>query len=51
MTTSTYFPQPLLTQSIEDRLAYFEDKIIAHPKLSELYRQILDTIHHFLHLR
>jgi DNA polymerase III delta prime subunit len=46
MTTSTYFPQSLLTQSIEDRLAYFEDKIIAHPKLSELYRQILDTIHH-----
>ncbi len=46
MTTSTYFPQQLLTQSIEDRMAYFENKIIAHPKLSDLYREILDTINH-----
>jgi DNA polymerase III delta prime subunit len=46
MTTSTYFPQQLLTQSIEERVAYFENKIIAHPKLSDLYREILDTINH-----
>ena len=46
MTTSTYFPQQLLTQSIEERVAYFENKIIAHPKLSDLYREILETINH-----
>lgn len=46
MTTSTHFPQQLLTQSIEDRLDYFEHKIIAHPKLSDLYQEILDTITH-----
>jgi len=46
MTTSTYFPQQLLTQSIEERVAYFENKIIAHPKLSDLYQEILETINH-----
>lgn len=46
MTTSTYFPQQLLTQSIEERVAYFENKIIAHPKLSDMYQEILETINH-----
>jgi DNA polymerase III delta prime subunit len=35
-----------LTQSIEDRLDYFKNKIIAHPKLSQLYREILSNINH-----
>jgi len=46
MTPATCFPQQLLTQSIEERLAYFENKIIAHPKLNDLYQEILETINH-----
>ncbi len=46
MTTSTYFPQQLLRQSIEERVTYFEKKIIAHPKLSDLYQEILESINH-----
>ncbi len=46
MTTSTYFPQQLLSQSSDDRLAYFKNKIIAHPKLSDLYTEVLDEINH-----
>ena len=46
MTTSPCFPQELLAQSVEERLAYFEKKIIAHPKLSQLYNQILEAINH-----
>lgn len=46
MTTSTYFPQALLTQSTDERVAYFEHKIIAHPKLKALYQEILTTITH-----
>ena len=46
MTTSTHFPQELLLQSIDERLAYFKNKIIAHPKLRDLYTEILDEINH-----
>jgi len=46
MTTSTHFPQELLSQPPDERLAYFKNKIIAHPKLSDLYTEILDDINH-----
>ncbi len=46
MTTSTCFPPQLLSLSIDDRLTYFKNKIIAHPKLSELYTEVLDAINH-----
>jgi len=46
MTTSTCFPPQLLSQPIDNRLTYFKNKVIAHPKLSELYTAILDAINH-----
>ncbi len=46
MTSSTHFPQKLLSQPIDDRLAYFKNKIIAHPKLSNLYAEMLNEINH-----
>ncbi len=46
MTPSTYFPQELLSRPIEERLAYFKNKIIAHPKLSDLYTELLEEINH-----
>ncbi len=46
MTSQDYFPQSLLTQPIADRLAYFEGKIVAHPRLKEAYEALRQAILH-----
>lgn len=38
------FPQSLLEQSIDDRLAYFEGITIAHPKLKEANQKLMASI-------
>ena len=38
------FPKELLNQSSEDRLAYFEQHTIEHPKLKKVFNQLLDAI-------
>lgn len=44
MTMSTRFPQSLLTASTPERLKYFEQKIVAHPRLKEVYQMLLEAI-------
>lgn len=44
MTTPSYFPQSLLTGSAMERLKYFEQKIVAHPRLKEVYEALLQAI-------
>ncbi len=44
MTTTTHFPQSLLTASTTERLKYFEQKIVAHPRLKEVYQALLEAI-------
>jgi len=36
----------LLSQPIDNRLTYFKNKVIAHPKLKDLYTEILNDINH-----
>jgi DNA polymerase III delta prime subunit len=38
------FPRELLSQPKEARLAYFQNKVIAHPKLKELHHALLNAI-------
>ncbi len=44
MTSSTAFPAELLAQSSDARLAYFRDKVVAHPLLKEIHQQLLQAI-------
>lgn len=40
------FPQQLLSQSSQARLAYFCDKIVAHPLLKQAHNALIDAIRH-----
>lgn len=40
------YPRELLTQPMEDRLRYFENKVIAHSHLKEVYETLLHAICH-----
>ena len=44
MTIKTEFPSELLLQSSASRLAYFRDKVVAHPHLKEIHRQLWQAI-------
>lgn len=43
--TTPQFPPTLLTASPVERLRYFEQKIVAHPRLKEVYQGLLQAIH------
>lgn len=40
------YPRELLTQPPQERLRYFERKVIAHSLLKEVYETLLQVIHH-----
>ncbi|MEH1962067.1 MAG: AAA family ATPase [Nostoc sp.] len=44
MTILTGFPLKLLEQSATERLAYFENYTVAHPRLKEVYETLMRTI-------
>ncbi len=44
MNQSKEFPSELLDQSISDRVAYFEDYKVNHPKLQEVFKLVMDSI-------
>lgn len=44
MTILTGFPLKLLEQSATERLAYFENYTVAHPRLKEVYETLVRTI-------
>ncbi len=44
MTTHTEFPPELLSQSPTARLAYFREKVVAHPHLKETHQQLWQAI-------
>ncbi|MEH1918839.1 MAG: AAA family ATPase, partial [Nostoc sp.] len=44
MTKSTGFPLELLTRPVTERLAYFENYTVAHPRLKEVYEILMRTI-------
>ena len=44
MVTQDGFPRELLSQPIEARLAYFESKIVAHPRLKEVHNALVRAI-------
>ncbi|MEH2259093.1 hypothetical protein [Nostoc sp.] len=44
MTKSTGFPLELLTRPATERLAYFENYTVAHPRLKEVYEILMRTI-------
>lgn len=44
MTKSTGFPLELLTRPATERLAYFENYTVAHPRLKEVYDILIRTI-------
>lgn len=44
MTASNHFPPELLAKPAADRLAYFRDKVIAHPILLDVYQQLQTII-------
>ena len=44
MTPLTEFPPELLSQSSAARLAYFRDKVVAHPHLKEIHQQLWQAI-------
>lgn len=46
MPTQDGFPRQLLSQSKKARLAYFRDKIVAHPLLKEAHNALIDAISH-----
>ncbi|MBU0493748.1 MAG: ATP-binding protein [Chloroflexi bacterium] len=41
---TTEFPRELLAQSVDSRLAYFQSKVVAHPRLKEAHRALLHAI-------
>ncbi|MDP9201985.1 MAG: ATP-binding protein [Gemmatimonadota bacterium] len=45
MSTVDGFPRELLTQPTAMRLAYFTDKVVAHPRLKEVHEALLAAIH------
>jgi hypothetical protein len=45
MTPQTEFPPELLLQPSTARLAYFRDKVVAHPHLKETHQQLWQAIH------
>ena len=44
MAPQTEFPPELLSQSSAARLAYFRDKVVAHPRLKETHQQLWQAI-------
>jgi len=44
MAAQTEFPPELLSQSPAARLAYFRDKVVAHPHLKDIHRQLWQVI-------
>lgn len=44
MTVSNRFPPEILSKPAADRLAYFRDKVIAHPILLDVYQQLQTII-------
>jgi hypothetical protein len=44
MPTQTDFPQELLTESPESRLAYFRNRIVAHPHLKEIHQKVWQAL-------
>lgn len=44
MTPQTEFPPELLSQPTATRLAYFRDKVVAHPHLKETHQQLWQAI-------
>lgn len=44
MTRPTGFPLELLTRPVTERLAYFENYTVAHPRLKEVYEILMRTI-------
>ncbi|MEH2051200.1 hypothetical protein [Nostoc sp.] len=44
MTKSTGFPLELLTRPATERLAYFKQYTVAHPRLKEVYEILMRTI-------
>jgi hypothetical protein len=46
MITPNSFPRDLLSQPIDQRLGYFESKIVAHPHLQATYDTLLQAIRH-----
>jgi hypothetical protein len=44
MTQANSFPPELLTQSAAAKVAYFKEKVIAHPILVEVYQKIMNVI-------
>jgi hypothetical protein len=46
MDTQNRFPRHLLSEPADERLNYFEDKIVAHPRLTETYNTLMQDIYH-----
>ena len=44
MTPQTEFPLELLSQSLDARLKYFQEKVVAHPHLKETHQRLWQTI-------
>jgi hypothetical protein len=44
MASQTDFPQELLSQSTTARLAYFTEKVVAHPRLKETHQKLWQAI-------
>ena len=44
MASQTDFPQELLSQSVAARLAYFQEKVVAHPHLKEAHQRLWQAI-------
>jgi hypothetical protein len=44
MTKLTGFPLEILKQPVTERLAYFENYTVAHPRLKEVYETLMRTI-------
>ncbi|MDH3674030.1 MAG: ATP-binding protein [Anaerolineae bacterium] len=46
MANSDHFPAHLLSQSPAERLAYFTQKLVAHPRLTQAYEELWHAIGH-----
>ena len=44
MSAPVEFPSELLSQPTQTRLTYFQNKVVAHPRLKETHRALLDAI-------
>lgn len=45
MSAEERFPAELLSAPIEQRLSYFKDKIVAHPRLVTAFNELIETIY------